>query len=774
MKSSRSRIILRTACCLLALVLLLGILPVYAADPVVDLSVGSVTDPLKKNQGSTQSMICHGASWVGAYSLFDVGSGTYLVYRIKVPANEAATVLVDYKNWEGVGNGGVHQYTQQPKIRWYVTDDAIDTSFDGDVSDWDEVAANEKISLKTYSYSYSLAESDSKERTLYACMKFCDNNQSAQGQAGWNDGAWVDNVTFTTDASQPQTPATPPEDDTLSGPSVDMVENVTVFDALKSNHTAEYALMQTGRWVDTYSLYDLGVGQFILYRITLPDADGVQVTVDYKDWTDVGNGGIHRYSEKPKTLWYVSEKQPSADFNGNTSGWTRIPAEEELSADTFTYTYTLMENDKSAKARTIYACMVFSSNDSAYHGQAGGNDGAWIDGITFDRLVNEQTPVSGVTLDKSELKLSFDKTGQLSATIAPKNATLRKLSWSSSEPSIVSVDKDGTVKAMGPGTATVTVKTEDGGFTAQCTVTVPDDVTEIVLRPGEPLDTKVTATLAGDPMGYPKAWYYDNNGKADATQIVEWEGVTFRDLTNNAYVIYKLLVPADHNARILLDMVTDYRNTGGQVVNGVATNGTPRMHIFYTAESITLATMDDALWIPADRDEDWNESKSDYAFTVSSMSGEDRYVYVKLSSTNVAGQGAWIKSLGFDTIVPTPTEPVVLAAGRTEYTVGEKYDPRGLALGMRYSDGSTAVLSPEDYTFDKTAALTQKDTQLTLTTKEGDLTLTIPLTVLPKDGEQSKTLSTGLVAGIVGGVLAIAAATTTILLTRKGKGKGKK
>ena len=90
---------------------------------------------------------------------------------------------------------------------------------------------------------------------------------------------------------------------------------------------------------------------------------------------------------------------------------------------------------------------------------------------------------------------------------------------------------------------------------------------------------------------------------------------------------------------------------------------------------------------------------------------------------------------------------------------------------MRYSDGSTAVLSPEDYTIDKTGALTQKDTQLTLTTKEGALTVTIPLTVLPKDGEQSAKLSTGLIAGIVGGVLAVAAAATTILLTRKGKGK---
>ena len=69
----------------------------------------------------------------------------------------------------------------------------------------------------------------------------------------------------------------------------------------------------------------------------------------------------------------------------------------------------------------------------------------------------------------------------LNATIYPANATDQNLSWSSTDPSVASV-WDGIVTANSPGTAVITVTTEDGGKTATCEITVINHVTGVALN----------------------------------------------------------------------------------------------------------------------------------------------------------------------------------------------------------------------------------------------------------------------------------------------------
>lgn len=100
----------------------------------------------------------------------------------------------------------------------------------------------------------------------------------------------------------------------------------------------------------------------------------------------------------------------------------------------------------------------------------------------------ETVSVTGVTLNKTEVTLDKGGTESLVATVAPENATNKGVSWSSSAAKVATV-KDGLVTAVDYGSATITVTTSDGGFTATCTVTVTMSLTSLSISNKEELAT---------------------------------------------------------------------------------------------------------------------------------------------------------------------------------------------------------------------------------------------------------------------------------------------
>ena len=81
--------------------------------------------------------------------------------------------------------------------------------------------------------------------------------------------------------------------------------------------------------------------------------------------------------------------------------------------------------------------------------------------------------VTGVTLNKSNTTIYTGRTETLTATIQPADATNKAITWTSSNTNVASVN-NGVVTGVSVGTATITVKTTDGGFTATCTVKVEE------------------------------------------------------------------------------------------------------------------------------------------------------------------------------------------------------------------------------------------------------------------------------------------------------------
>ncbi len=95
------------------------------------------------------------------------------------------------------------------------------------------------------------------------------------------------------------------------------------------------------------------------------------------------------------------------------------------------------------------------------------------------KVVSNSIPPTGVTLDKTSMPIEVGKSGTLTATITPSNATNKNIAWSSSNSSVAVVSNSGVVTGKTAGTATITAKTVDGGKTAVCTVTVEPAVVAV-------------------------------------------------------------------------------------------------------------------------------------------------------------------------------------------------------------------------------------------------------------------------------------------------------
>ena len=104
-------------------------------------------------------------------------------------------------------------------------------------------------------------------------------------------------------------------------------------------------------------------------------------------------------------------------------------------------------------------------------------------------------PVTGINLNKSSLTMDALGTFQMTASVYPDSANDKRITWSSSDPAIASVDENGLVTALKKGTATITAAAMDGsGVKSTCKVTVSN-----------------TAHVCTDPAQLESPHNYDNS-----------------------------------------------------------------------------------------------------------------------------------------------------------------------------------------------------------------------------------------------------------------------
>ena len=153
---------------------------------------------------------------------------------------------------------------------------------------------------------------------------------------------------------------------------------------------------------------------------------------------------------------------------------------------------------------------------------------------------------TGVELNTTNKTMVVNTTDKLVATVKPNNAKDKTVTWSSNKPNVITVDKNGNIKAVGLGEATITVKTSNG---KTATAKVTSDVRSITLsvvnktisKYGTITSTTITANIdsngysvpnsliawsAPDATGYTAPAYISTNGKTATLTARDWWGST--------------------------------------------------------------------------------------------------------------------------------------------------------------------------------------------------------------------------------------------------------
>lgn len=126
----------------------------------------------------------------------------------------------------------------------------------------------------------------------------------------------------------------------------------------------------------------------------------------------------------------------------------------ESAGSSYKFPYTVKSTDEKLIGKSVI--YVHKGASSAFYT------------LTITRPV-ANVPVTGVTLNQTSATLSLGEEVTLTETVAPADATNKNVTWESSNTAVATVE-NGVVKAVGTGSATITVKTEDGAKTATCTI----------------------------------------------------------------------------------------------------------------------------------------------------------------------------------------------------------------------------------------------------------------------------------------------------------------
>ncbi len=201
------------------------------------------------------------------------------------------------------------------------------------------------------------------------------------------------------------------------------------------------------------------------------------------------------------------------------------------------YTFKEWNTKKNGSGTKVTSSSIASSNMTVY--------------AQWTSSGSSTVSVTGIVLTPSTWKMQVGDTKELEAIVTPTNATNKNVVWTSSDTSVATVNANGVVTGISPGTATITVTTIDGNKSATSKITVlanseetPTNENEYVIITevyyGNITDSDVVTEGSDKTIEYsPNEGYKLSEIKIDGESI-STEGnetqYTFEDVSEDHYI----------------------------------------------------------------------------------------------------------------------------------------------------------------------------------------------------------------------------------------------
>ena len=227
-----------------------------------------------------------------------------------------------------------------------------------------------------------------------------------------------------------------------------------------SSSSSRICKVEAGRVDGEFCLVPQGVGQT---TINLTQIDGIKRT-----FRVIVKEPVESIEVTPETYTLVYGEEDSVQLTA------KVLPSESLQDVKFSADNTSVKVDKTGLVKIVRPRS--GKNIITVSSVALGKD---LTPVSKKVVINVKVPVTGISINPTSKTIQLGESFKIDAQIHPSTATNTKIKWSSSKKSVVTVDENGKVNAVGIGSGTITAKSKDGSFTAKCKVTVVSKPTSI-------------------------------------------------------------------------------------------------------------------------------------------------------------------------------------------------------------------------------------------------------------------------------------------------------
>ena len=350
--------------------------------------------------------------------------------------------------------------------------------------------------------------------------------------------------------------------------------------------------------------------------------------------------------------------------------------------------------------------------------------------LTFEPVASTPSiDVTSISLNKTSLSLEIGASEKLIPTISPDDATIKLVSWSSSDSSVVEVSDNGDITAKSAGNAVITCSALDGSNAiATCSVTVKEPVTLQSLSLSGEYATEFYLNDEFSNTGMIVTAHYSDGSEVDVSDEAECSGfdstttgtktitVSYGGV-NTTYMVTVKETRLDSNQRLFVaskqgvgngENLTSYQDDPITVVFKKNTSSnypkyysTTQSYRLYWGNSLTISSTKKitqiefemassdtvgANTISADvgnlTGNKWTGNANDITFTVAGTSGQRNIVSIKVTYDEDSEDIVILKSISLS------------GTYKTNFFVGDDFSSEGLVVTAHYSDNSYKEVTP--------------------------------------------------------------------------------